>query len=96
MERNRKWPGTGNETQGSVGGRKARRIGDSVPPIQSLRLKAKATAPETFSTTAGATAAADERGERITSSDKLRSLQKPAGAAGESEAVQIRVRSIRC
>jgi hypothetical protein len=90
MERNRSWLGAGHETQRSLGGRKARWIGDSVPPIQSLRLAPAAETSKALPIAAKATAAADERGERVTTSYvTFRSFPKPAGTARESETVQI-------
>ena len=65
-------------------------------PISPLCFTVKTTAAETFSVAAGTTAAADGRGERVTTScSTSRSHPKPARAAGESKAIQIRIRSIR-
>jgi hypothetical protein len=67
---------------------------DVVRPIPRLRFGAKAKASETFPISAGTTEAADERRERVNGSVTLRSVQESARAAAESEAVQIRVRSV--
>lgn len=79
------------ENEASLAAGRSRLTRDVVRPIPRLHLKSKATASETFPIATGATVAADERGAPFTSSAKLRSRQKPAGAAGESQAVQIRV-----
>ena len=96
MERNRSWAGAGHETQRSLGGCKAGWIGDSIPPIQSLRVTPTAKASKTFPIAAGTAAAANARGERVTTtpsrSDPFRNLREQREKA---KLFQIRVRSIR-
>src|ERR1035438_9526956 len=74
--RNRSRAGKGNETQRSVGSRKAGWPGDSVPTIPCLRLATAATASTVFRIHAPTAACTDEWRSPATISGTARSVQQ--------------------